>query len=123
MLKDHTLLSKQMETTSKAVAQLTLNQTRQQQPGFSSEEEVHSYPPPPHQSGSYGGMNRRPSLPKMSFPLFTGENPRIWKDKSLDYFSIFNLPETLWVQYASVNFDGPAAKWLQVHKLTTGLGD
>jgi hypothetical protein len=71
-----------METTGKAVAQLTLNQTRQQQPGFSSEEQVHSYPPSPHQSGSYGGMNHRPSLPKMSFPVFTGENPRIWKDKA-----------------------------------------
>jgi hypothetical protein len=58
----------------------------------------------------------------MSFLKFTGENPRIWKDKCLDYFHIFNIPEALWTPTASMNVDGPAAKWLQVYNLKNGLG-
>jgi hypothetical protein len=68
-------------------------------------------------------MHHKSSLPKMSFPTFIGENPKIWNDKCLDYFSIFNLLERLWVRYASVKFDGTAVKWLQVYKLKSGLSD
>jgi hypothetical protein len=129
MLKDQALLAKKMENTGRAVAQLSLTQakphqeSRPQQTGFAADSEVHQNSPHPHISGNYSGMNHKSSLPKMSFPIFTCENPKIWKDKCLDYFSIFNLPERLWVQYASVNFDGPTAKWLQVYKLKTGLSD
>ena len=58
----------------------------------------------------------------MSFPKFIGENPRIWKDKCLDYFHIFNIPASLWTPTACMNVDGPAAKWLQVYKLKNVLG-
>ena len=30
-------------------------------------------------------------LPKMQFPLFTGENPKIRRDKCVDYFRISNI--------------------------------
>jgi len=63
----------------------------------------------------------RHALPKMSFPRFTGANPTIWKDKCLDYFRIFNIPEVYWVTAASMHMDDNASKWLQMHKLTHDL--
>jgi hypothetical protein len=62
------------------------------------------------------------SLPKLSFPKFNGENPRIWVDKCHDYFRIFNIPECLWTTAASLHMDDNAAKWLQVYKMKLGLG-
>lgn len=35
----------------------------------------------------------RLSLPKMSFPMFDGTNPCIWKDKCQDCFHLYNIPE------------------------------
>ena len=73
-----------------------------------------------HQGESSGSS--RPYVPKMSFPLFTGQHPKIWKDKCLNYFSICNVPESMWTIAASMHMDGPASKWLQVYKLRNGLG-
>jgi hypothetical protein len=52
------------------------------------------------------------ALPKMSFPKFTGEHPRIWIDKCADYFCIFNIPECMWTTAASLHMEDNAAKWL-----------
>lgn len=52
----------------------------------------------------------------MSFPRFDGTNPKIWKDKCMDYFTVFNLPAQSWVPTATMHFDDNAAKWLQVYK-------
>jgi hypothetical protein len=45
----------------------------------------------------------------MSFPRFDGENPRIWKDKCLDYFRLFNINAALWLVSAMLHMDGNAA--------------
>lgn len=60
-------------------------------------------------------------IPKMTFTRFEGDNPRIWKDKCLEYFTLFDLPPSLWTSMASLNMDGRAAKWLQVYKQKNGL--
>jgi hypothetical protein len=59
--------------------------------------------PHPHTSCSTVGCNRlgeeghihHLALPKLSFPKFSGENPRIWVGKCGDYFRIFNIPESM----------------------------
>jgi hypothetical protein len=63
----------------------------------------------------------RAALPKMSFPKFTGEHPRIWIDKCADYFCIFNIPECMWTTAASLHMEANAAEWLQMYKLKHGL--
>jgi hypothetical protein len=65
----------------------------------------------------------RSFLPKMSFPKFIGENPRIWIDKCHDYFRIFNIPECMWTTAVSLHMEDNVAKWFQVYKLKAGLGD
>jgi hypothetical protein len=62
-------------------------------------------------------------LPKLSFPKFNGENPKIWIDKCGDYFRIFNVPECMWTTTTSLYMEENAAKRLQVYKLKSGLGD
>jgi len=126
MLKDQQSLSKQVEATGQAIARFSssdIRPSRRQDPSSSSGDiPAHR----PFQSLLGGGGDHsggfRHGVPKMSFPKFTGVNPRIWKDKCLDYFHLFNVPEGFWATMASLNMDGQAAKWLQVYKLQVGLG-
>jgi len=128
VLQDQHTLAKQMEVTSTVVARLAEHHHHQSSaPGRSdpsaSQEVPHTrtmHTNHRHQGESSGSS--RPYVPKMSFPLFTGEHPKIWKDKCLNYFSLCNVPESMWTIAASMHMDGPASKWLQVYKLRNGLG-
>ncbi|GJM99857.1 hypothetical protein PR202_ga16995 [Eleusine coracana subsp. coracana] len=74
-------------------------------------------------SGEDQVQPHRATLPKLSFPKFYGENPRIWVDKYCDYFRIFNIPSYMWTSAASLHMEDNVAKWLQTYKLKHGLGD
>jgi hypothetical protein len=63
----------------------------------------------------------RSTLPKLSFPKFSGANPKIWIDKCLDYFKNFNIHEHMWTTNASLHMEDNTVKWLQVYKLKRGL--
>lgn len=52
-------------------------------------------------------------LPKVDFPKFDGEHPKVWKDRCEKYFAMFNVPPHLWAQFATIHFHGTAALWLQ----------
>jgi hypothetical protein len=54
---------------------------------------------------------------KMSFPRFDGDQPRIWKDKCMDYFLLFNVHPSLWLISATLHMDGNAALWLKAYRL------
>jgi hypothetical protein len=69
--------------------------------------------------GDQGGRNH---MPKMSFPRFDGEHPRIWRDKCYDYFRAFNISAALWLTTATLHMDGNAAIWLQSYKKRHELG-
>ena len=119
-----------VEAMGQAVARLTTD--------FMRIEDVQQ--PPPHHQGpsgengqschpfSFGRVNQdthvggRSYTPKLSFPRFDGQHPKIWKDKCLNYFHVCNVPEHLWVTTASLHMDDNAASWLQMFKLTHGLG-
>jgi hypothetical protein len=53
----------------------------------------------------------------MSFPRFDGNMPRIWRDKCLDYFCLFNVNPSLWLISCTLHMDGNAALWLKVYRL------
>jgi hypothetical protein len=54
---------------------------------------------------------------KMSFPRFDGEQPRIWNDKCLDYFRLFNVNPALWLVSATLHMEGNATLWLKAYRL------
>ena len=134
LLRDQTTLAKQLDTTGQTVARLAAQvsdpdsvpprrhfRTSGDPSGSGETHAPHTFSAP-HRTSSDSTTIPRHAVPKMSFPKFVGDNPRIWKDKCLDYFHIFNIPESMWVTSASLNMDENAAKWLQVYKLKHGLG-
>jgi hypothetical protein len=52
-------------------------------------------------------------LPKLSFPKFESENPKLWISRCENYFEMYSVPYEKWVQVAVNYFEGPAARWLQ----------
>jgi hypothetical protein len=52
----------------------------------------------------------RAALHKLSFPKFSGDNPRIWIDKCCDYFCICNISDCMWTSAASLHMEDNAAK-------------
>lgn len=52
-------------------------------------------------------------LPKMNFPVFDGDNAKLWISHSEMYFDLFALDSSMWIKVASMNFSAAAARWLQ----------
>lgn len=49
----------------------------------------------------------------MGFPLFTGENPKLWKTLCEQYFHMFAVHESYWASMSILHFSGAAGIWLQ----------
>jgi hypothetical protein len=64
-----------------------------------------------HDSDSVSG--HRPSIPKLEFPKFNGDQPRLWRDQCLWYFEVYNVHPSLKTHFTALNFMGAAALWLQ----------
>ena len=56
---------------------------------------------------------RHPHLPKLEFPKFDGDNHRLWRDRCEMFFEVYSVGNALKTRFAALNFDGPAATWLQ----------
>jgi hypothetical protein len=52
-------------------------------------------------------------LPKLNFPKFDGDNPKLWKSHCENYFEMYSVESNVWVKVASMHFEGPAPRWLQ----------
>jgi hypothetical protein len=52
-------------------------------------------------------------LPKINFPRFEGDNPKLWQSHCESYFDMYGVDSGVWVQAVTMHFDGPAARWLQ----------
>lgn len=141
---DQVLLSKQLAESGRAIAQLRLDKAKE--PIFDDDNSPKFHNPP---KGNKFGSNihsytdgnpwrtldnhnkskdnsftqvTKTAIPKMPFPTFDGFHPRIWIDKAVNYFTIYQIPQCLWVTAAIVAFDDNASKWLQVYKLQHVLG-
>jgi hypothetical protein len=60
--------------------------------------------------------NRDYKLPKIDFPKFDGEHPRVWREKCEKYFHMYNVPVHVWVSFATINFRGNTELWLQTYE-------
>jgi hypothetical protein len=52
-------------------------------------------------------------LPKLNFPKFEDENPKLWKSRCENNVEMYDVEEGIWVKIASMHFEGPVAHWLQ----------
>jgi hypothetical protein len=55
-----------------------------------------------HQQSS---SSRSPTgrLPKLNFPKFKGDNPKLWKTRCENYFEMYDVDEGIWVKIASMH--------------------
>jgi hypothetical protein len=69
-----------------------------------------------HGSGSrpeYRDEGVRAPAPKIEFPKFDGENPKLWQQQCETYFEVFRVQPCLCTRYAALGFQGNAALWFQ----------
>jgi hypothetical protein len=74
--------------------------------------------PAPQHDGLAGALYQQPSqllgqLPKVPFPTFDGDNPKLWQTRCEDYFTMYVVDPRVWIRVATMQFTGPAARWLQ----------
>lgn len=123
--RDQVTMNKQIAENGRTIAQLRFDKAKppvHDIPESSQPPHPHRDRTPCHQFKASTDPNTgqdKPNfnIPKMSFPKFDGSHPRIWIDKAVNYFTIYNIPRCLWVTASTVAFDDNAAKWLQVYKL------
>jgi hypothetical protein len=60
--------------------------------------------------------NTHNPTPKMDFPKFDGENPKLWQTQCESYFEVFRVQPCLRTRFASLNFVQEAALWLHNHE-------
>lgn len=76
---------------------------------------------PPHTfdigSGSAAYTSRAGSVPKIDFLKFDGVNPRLWREQCEFYFDIYGVSDSMKTRFATLNFVGSAAIWLQTVQL------
>lgn len=55
-------------------------------------------------SGSLG------NLPKMPFPGFDGDSPKLWQSRCEDYFAMYSVHPSVWIKVSKMNFTGSASR-------------
>jgi hypothetical protein len=89
------------------------------QPQPISNSSLHTEFTPQHEShrfsslGNQGSKHLTGKLPKINFPKFEGENPKLWKFRGESYFDMYVVDISLWVKVATMHFEGPVVRWLQ----------
>jgi hypothetical protein len=69
--------------------------------------------PKQYEYGDTRGGNSTGKLPKLNFPMFSGENPKLCLTRCETYFDMYNVVEFRWIQIASMYFNDAAARWFQ----------
>ena len=60
-----------------------------------------------------GSQYSSSKLPKFNFPVFSGENPKLWITNCEDYFELYSVEPHMWIKAATMNLSGAAARWVQ----------
>jgi hypothetical protein len=124
------MMGKQLEDSSRgAEFPSSAHQHHNEPPGFrgrqehvESRGEFRGGPSIPSDDVHQHSDNSHQVLPKLPFPRFADGDPVVWLDKCLEYFSVYQVPPSMWVSVASMNLENIVAQWWHCHKLKYGLG-
>lgn len=77
-----------------------------------------------HPTHSFDGDSNMVRLPKLNFPSFVGDNPKLWPSRTADFMDFYRVPPSLWVKLALMHIELPSSRWLPSveHKLKSALG-
>jgi hypothetical protein len=81
-------------------------------PSYIKPPELSNHPDYEFSPGPVHGSQFGP-LPKVPFPQFDGEHPRLWLGRAQDYFDIYFVDPKVWIRVATMHFTGAAARWFQ----------
>jgi hypothetical protein len=79
---------------------------------------VHPLPLPPKShvclEFPHGFESRVPlsKLPKINFPKFEGDNPKLWQSRCENYFEMYVVESSVWVRVTTMHFEGATTRWL-----------
>jgi hypothetical protein len=45
-------------------------------------------------------------LPRLNFPSFDGENPKLWQKRCEDYSVMYGVSHRVWIKVATMSFSG-----------------
>jgi hypothetical protein len=51
-------------------------------------------------------------LPKLNFPVFSGEDPQLWRSRCENYFDMYSTEQSMWFRVAGMHVEGVASCWL-----------
>jgi hypothetical protein len=52
-------------------------------------------------------------LPKMQFPQFDGDNPKLWLTRARNHFEMYSVHPSVWIRVSTHHFTHAAARWFQ----------
>jgi hypothetical protein len=70
------------------------------------------HPVLPTASGD-SGRSAQGRLLKLNFPVFSGEDPQLWKFRCENYFEMYEVEQSMWIKVASMHLEGVATRWFQ----------
>ncbi len=63
-------------------------------------------------TGKNSGSHHTP-YPRLEFPIFAGEEPRVWIENCEQYFEVYQTPQRQWLGIATMHMTGRARTWKQ----------
>ena len=76
--------------------------------------EFHGAGGAPHEHRAHWGPQYSSSkLPKMDFPIFYGEDPKLWLNRCDDYFDMYSVEPRQWIRCAMMKMTWAVSRWLQ----------
>ncbi len=60
-----------------------------------------------------GSNSHHIPYPRLEFPIFMGEEPRVWVEHCEQYFEIYQIPQHQWMSVATMHISGRARTWKQ----------
>jgi len=69
-------------------------------------------------SNSSGLGSLTGKLPKLNFPSFSGENPKLWLSRCETYFDMYHVESSAWIPVAAMFLTDSAARWFQSVELS-----
>lgn len=61
----------------------------------------------------WGNSGNIGHIPKIPFPLFSGDQPKLWITRCEDYFELYSVAPVVWVKISTMHFMAAASRWLQ----------
>ncbi len=71
-------------------------------------------------TGRSSGSHHVP-FPKLEFPIFVGEEPRVWVENCEQYFEVYQIPQHQWMGIATMHMTGRARTWKQSYLIQKQL--